>query len=84
MSKHKINIFANQFWDQKPLWCQPWSVIFTGILITILGFVLIKIIILNLILSIFVVLWWFLFLYVAPLTYINQLNDYEHQEKTNN
>ena len=70
-------------WDSKPFWCQPWSVIATGFLTVLLSFLFVKILILNLILLIIVLLWWLLFLYYAPLIYSTQLNEYQHQDTTN-
>ena len=54
------------YWQEKPLWCQPWSIIFTGLLIIITTFTLFHNIIIESLVSIFTIAWWYLFLFIAP------------------
>ena len=77
MSKNKFNIFKNDFWQQKPFWCQPWSIIISGVLFVSISHLIIQNIILSIILSFIVIMWWALFLYIAPLAYLNQAAHYE-------
>ena len=59
----------SKFWDLKPFWCQPWSIIAFGILlITIFWIKFHNIIITSFIFSI-VAIWWILFLLIVPLSY---------------
>ena len=59
----------SKFWDLKPFWCQPWSIVVFGI--TLIVFISIEFhnIILSLIISSFISIWWILFLVIVPLSY---------------
>ena len=57
------------FWDSKPYWCQPWSIISFGVLVLIFSFKLLNNIIITSILGFFIVVWWILFLIIAPNSY---------------
>ena len=62
------NLKSNEFnlWNYKPWWCQPWSIILTGILIISGSWLMIKIIWLTILVAIVVSLWWFYFLIKYP------------------
>ena len=57
------------FWDSKPYWCQPWSIISFGVLVLILSWKLFNNIIFTSIIGVFVFVWWILFLILAPNSY---------------
>ncbi len=57
------------FWDSKPYWCQPWSIISFGFLVLIFSWLLFNSIIFTSILSFFILLWWLIFLILAPNLY---------------
>tara|TARA_B100000700_G_scaffold323675_1_gene427925 strand:+ start:124 stop:342 length:219 start_codon:yes stop_codon:yes gene_type:complete len=59
----------NKFWDLKPFWCQPWSIISFGILLLIFSWILFNNIIISLLLGFIVIIWWILFLVIAPNSY---------------
>ena len=64
------------FWDSKPYWCQPWSIISFGVLVLIFSWKLFNNIIFTSIIGIFVFVWWILFLILAPNSY-QVINDKE-------
>ena len=64
------------FWDSKPYWCQPWSIISFGVLVLIFSFKLLNNIIITSILGFFILVWWILFLILAPNSY-QVINDKE-------
>ena len=64
------------FWDSKPYWCQPWSIISFGILVLIFSWKLFNNILFTSIIGIFVFVWWILFLILAPNSY-QVMNDKE-------
>ena len=64
------------FWDSKPYWCQPWSIISFGVLVLIFSWKLFKNILFTSIIGIFVFVWWILFLILAPNSY-QVMNDKE-------
>ncbi len=59
----------NSFWDNKPYWCQPWSIISFGVLVIIFSFMLFNNLIFTSIVSFFVIIWWIVFLILAPNLY---------------
>ena len=64
------------FWDSKPYWCQPWSIISFGVLVLIFSWKLFNNILFSSIIGIFVFVWWILFLILAPNSY-QVMNDKE-------
>ena len=70
------------YWDEKPVWCQPWSIVITGLSIIALSIWWPNSILLTAIITLIVVLWWALFLIIAPLQYSNHKADvYEIEKK---
>ena len=59
----------NKFWDLKPYWCQPWSIISFGNLVLIISWLLFNNIIITSILALIVLIWWIVFLIIAPRSY---------------
>ena len=57
------------FWDTKPRWCQPWSIICFGILVLVSSWILFNNILITLTLGFFVIIWWIVFLILAPNSY---------------
>ncbi|NEP19640.1 MAG: hypothetical protein F6J97_22575 [Leptolyngbya sp. SIO4C1] len=56
-------------WQLKPWWCQPWSILLTGIAVPTLSWVVLHRLWLSLPIALGVLLWWFLFLYLVPRQY---------------
>ena len=59
----------NKFWDLKPFWGQPWSIIAFGIFVLIFSWSLLKNILIISILAFIIITWWILFLIIAPNSY---------------
>jgi heme/copper-type cytochrome/quinol oxidase subunit 2 len=53
-------------WDEKPRWCQPWTILATGIAIIGITWLLFRIWWLILLISLPIALWWFVFLILYP------------------
>ena len=53
-------------WSQKPWWCQPWSILLTGVTVVSLSWLLFGRWWLSLVVALGVLLWWGLFLVVVP------------------
>ncbi len=62
----------HMYWKVKPFWCQPWSIVLTGILILLTLYTISSNIYLRVLGSLTLFAWWYLFLYLAPISY----NDY--------
>ncbi len=57
------------FWDEKPYWCKPWSIISFGVLVLILSWKLFNNILISSFLGCLILVWWIVFLILAPNTY---------------
>ena len=57
------------FWKLKPFWCQPWTIISFGILVLIFSWILLKNLIITSIVGFFIIIWWIVFLILAPNAY---------------
>jgi hypothetical protein len=55
----------SNLWSSKPWWCQPWTIILTGVMI-IAGSWLFHTIWLTLPIAILIVVWWTYFLIIVP------------------
>ena len=64
------------FWDSKPYWCQPWSIIGFGVLVPVFSWKLFNNLIITSILTFIIILWWVVFLILAPNLY-QSINDLE-------
>ncbi len=53
-------------WDYKPWWCQPWSILLTGVTLIIGSWLLLKIIWVTVIVAIPVLVWMGFFLLIWP------------------
>ena len=57
------------FWSLKPWWCQPWSIISTGVLMVGGSWALLHRLWISLPLALGVLAWWLLFLVLVPAAY---------------
>ena len=64
------------FWDSKPYWCQPWSIISFGVLVLISSWKLFNNIIFTSVIGVFIFAWWTVFLILAPNSF-QVINDKE-------
>ena len=55
-----------ELWQSKPWWCQPWTIILTGIIIIAGSWLLFHKIWLSIIVAIPIVVWWTYFLVLVP------------------
>lgn len=62
-------------WKMKPWWCQPWSIVLTGLLMPSGLWLLSHRLWMVLPVAAAVVLWWFVFLYAVPKQYAAALTD---------
>jgi hypothetical protein len=53
-------------WKSKPWWCQPWTIILTGVIIIAGSWLVFHKIWLSLIVAIPIVVWWTYFLVLVP------------------
>ena len=65
---------SQYYWSNKPLWCQPWTILLSGLLIISTSFYLLNNILITLLFTVLVVIWWILFLFIAPSLYDENKN----------
>ena len=59
------NKFIN-VWNYKPWWCQPWSIILTGISVIGGSWLLFNTIWISILISMPIIVWWIYFLILYP------------------
>jgi len=59
-------------WDHKPWWCQPWSIVVTGIVAVASSWIVLHRWWVSLPVLMAVLLWWTVFLVLVPAAYRNQ------------
>ena len=57
------------FWSLKPWWCQPWSIVSTGVVLVGGSWALLHRLWISLPLALGVLAWWLLFLVLVPAAY---------------
>lgn len=63
---------SSSIWKYKPWWCQPWSIILTGIIIISGSWFIFNIIWLTSLLLVLISIWWLLFLILVPYLFSKQ------------
>ena len=58
-----------KFWSLKPWWCQPWSIVSTGVLLVGGSWTVLHRLWISLPLALGVLAWWLLFLVLVPAAY---------------
>ncbi len=57
---------STNLWASKPWWCQPWTIILTGVMIIAGSWLLFQTLWLSLPVAILIVIWWTYFLIIVP------------------
>ena len=60
---------AESLWSHKPLWCQPWSILLTGVVVVGGSWWLLRLWWISVPLGVGVLVWWWLFLVAVPAAY---------------
>ncbi|MEM8807827.1 MAG: DUF6737 family protein [Cyanobacteria bacterium P01_G01_bin.38] len=66
---HPDSSDPQSLWQLKPWWCQPWSIILTGVAIPTASWLVLHRLWVTAPISLTISLWWFLFLYLVPKQY---------------
>ena len=59
----------HNYWDNKPYWCQPWTILITGVLLCLFIAFLFNNLLITILTVLLTVTWWILFLVIAPSAY---------------
>ena len=60
---------SGDLWSHKPWWCQPWSILLTGVAVVGGSWWWLRLWWVSLPLAVAVLLWWWLFLVAVPAAY---------------
>jgi hypothetical protein len=60
------DVDAGDMWSQKPFWCQPWTIVLTGVMIIAGSWVLLHRLWITVPVGAVIGLWWWYFLWVMP------------------
>ncbi len=60
-------------WEHKPWWCQPWSILSTGVMLVAVSWLGLHRWWLSAITAAAVAIWWWLFLWAVPIAYRQQM-----------
>ena len=63
---------ADSLWSHKPWWCQPWTIVLSGVVAVAGSWLLLQRWWISVPLALAVLLWWGLFLVVVPAAYRSQ------------
>ncbi len=66
---------SKKYWSSKPIWCQPWSIILTGVIIITFASFILPFLWLKVLVIVLIFLWWYLFLIFAP-SFIEEDNNF--------
>jgi len=74
--QEKVGLNVNQqpvaFWSLKPWWCQPWSIVLTGLVGSFGSWLLLHRLWITLPITLAILAWWMLFLVLVPAAYRRQ------------
>ena len=69
MTEESFSQMPESMWQLKPWWCQPWSIVLTGVAIPVGSWLLLHRLWITLPVVGAIALWWLLFLVLVPMQY---------------
>jgi hypothetical protein len=57
-------------WDQKPWWCQPWTIVLSGLIAITGSWLLLQTVWITALVFTAIAAWWLLFLVIVPRAFI--------------
>ncbi|KAJ3672957.1 hypothetical protein LUZ60_006331 [Juncus effusus] len=70
-----LSLEYESVWDTKPAWCQPWTILLTGVSIVALSWLLIHSIVISSAAFALISAWWYIFLYSYPKAYSEMISE---------
>jgi hypothetical protein len=80
-SKSSPHPSSGSIWHYKPWWCQPWSILLTGIGLVVASWVLLRLIWVTVLVAIPIALWMGFFLGVYPKLMAEELTQGDRGER---
>ncbi len=66
MSDAPPDLSSDTIWQHKPWWCQPWSILLTGVALVAFSWIWLQLWWLSALVTAAVLVWWGLFLVLVP------------------
>ncbi|MGD1862956.1 MAG: DUF6737 family protein [Phormidesmis sp.] len=64
-----LSDMPDSMWQMKPWWCQPWSIVLTGVTVPLCSWLLLHRLLITLPVALVMAGWWLLFLVLVPAQY---------------
>ncbi|KAF5455022.1 hypothetical protein F2P56_024641 [Juglans regia] len=64
-----LSLEYDTVWDTKPSWCQPWTIILTGVSVTASSWLIFHSVVVTIGILLLICTWWYIFLYSYPKAY---------------
>nr|CAD1832594.1 unnamed protein product [Ananas comosus var. bracteatus] len=68
-----LSLEYDSVWDTKPAWCQPWTILLTGVSIVGCSWILIHSILITSAVFVLICTWWYIFLHSYPKAYSDMI-----------
>ncbi|MEM8828981.1 MAG: DUF6737 family protein [Cyanobacteria bacterium P01_G01_bin.19] len=72
---------SSNVWDYKPAWCQPWSIILTGICIIAASWLVLHLLWVTVGISVVIAVWWVYFLIIFPQAFSRYIKEQKTEFK---
>ena len=73
---------STNIWDYKPAWCQPWSIVLTGIVVTMASWMVLHTLWISLGVAVAIAVWWTYFLIIYPKAFAEYIASQPNQLNT--
>ncbi|KAG0487267.1 hypothetical protein HPP92_009362 [Vanilla planifolia] len=68
-----LSLEYDSVWDTKPVWCQPWTISLTGVMVIAFSWLLLHSVVISGGVAFLIFSWWYTFLYAYPKAYSNMI-----------
>ncbi|GAV57755.1 hypothetical protein CFOL_v3_01291, partial [Cephalotus follicularis] len=65
----QLSLEYDSVWDTKPSWCQPWTILLTGIAVVACSWLIFHSVVFTPVIFFLICVWWYIFLYSYPKAY---------------
>lgn len=72
---NSLSLEYDSVWDTKPAWCQPWTIVLTGVSVVACSWIILHSVIVTALASSVIGVWWYIFLYSYPKAYTEMIGE---------
>ncbi|XP_062143288.1 uncharacterized protein LOC133851015 [Alnus glutinosa] len=70
-----LSLEYDSVWDTKPSWCQPWTIVLTGVSVIASSWLIVHSIVVTVVILLLICTWWYIFLYSYPKAYSEMISE---------